>query len=1095
MKYHVYALLALLLNVNCAEKKDEKVISEASAKIFESIPTSHSTVMFQNTVSETLYFNFLNYSYIYNGGGVAVGDINNDGLEDLYFTANQESNKLYINKGDFVFEDITRTAGVTDDKGWTTGVSMVDINADGWLDIYVCKSGSLQDNVARKNRLYINQKDGTFVDQAVVYGLASKAFSTQAYYLDYDKDGDLDMYLVNHRPDFNNNVTIDPKVQQQILPESTDQLFENNNGKFTDITAKAGILNKAWGLSAAVGDFNADGWPDVFVANDFLEPDFMYINNSDGTFTDKALTIFDHISANSMGSDYADLNNDLLPDLVVLDMLAADHKRSKENMAAMSTANFNLLVSAGYHHQYMSNVLQLNQGAGVYSEVGQLTGITKTDWSWAPLIADFDNDGLNDLLVTNGIEHDLANQDFRNTMKTNIMNRKKVTLEEAIGMMPSTKLSNRVFANQGDLTFTDMTEQWGLDQKINSNGTAYADLDNDGDLDLVVNNQSETASIYKNNQQNKSLTISLAGTATNPRGIGAEVTVYSQGLQQRKILYTSRGYQSSVTDRLHFGVGEETKVDSVVVHWPEGVVSVLKDIETNEQVTVAHASAIAQQKASKDKTDLFFDEASASTLGITYRHQENEYDDYARQLLVPQKQSEQGAAIAVGDVNKDGLDDFFVGNAKYAVAALYLQNPNGTFKASNQQLLEKEQNYEDKKALFFDKDNDGDLDLYVASGSYEDDAGSIDLQDRIYENDGKGNFSKTQLLPVMRTVTNTVAVHDIDQDGDLDIFVGGGVLPGQYPLASSSYLLENKNGKFIDVTHTISEGFDQLRIVQDAIFSDYDQDGDQDLMVVGEWMAPMIFRNEKGHFSLETTSMFQGYSGWYYTIASLDFDQNGRMDYLLGNIGENNKFHPTKEHPLHIYGKDFDDNGSFDVVLSKETTNGLLVPVRGKQCSSEQVPILHQKIKTFKQFATSSLTDIYGEQDLSDATYYQVENFSSLLLKNKGEGNFEISKLPKTAQFGPTMDFLTRDFDGDGTVDVFGVGSLYEAEVETVRYDAGKGYLLTTKNGQFDTATITASLLNKMQTRAMALLKIKGKDHILVLCKNEGLKVLRLSVK
>ena len=529
MKYHI-GFAFLLICLSCSPKKELPLAQENT--LFTHVDSEHSQIRFKNTVKENLYFNFLNYAYIYNGGGVAVGDINNDGLEDLYFSSNQESNKLYLNKGNFEFDDHTEKAMVTDEKGWTTGVTMVDINCDGWLDIYVCKSGALDNNALRENKLFINQKNGTFTEEAKKYGLNHPGFSTQAYFFDFDKDNDLDMYLVNHRPDFRNNTRIEPATQNIKFPELSDQLFRNDGNTFTNITKQAGIENRAWGLSAAIGDFNGDTFLDVFVANDFLQPDFLYVNNGDGTFTDKALSYFDHISANSMGSDFADINNDLLPDLLVLDMMASDHKRSKENMATMSTDNFNAMVNANYHHQYMANMLQLNNGENSFSEIAHMSGLAKTDWSWAPLIADFNNDGFKDVFITNGIENDLSNQDFRMQMQNNIRNKKKVSLEEAIGMMPSTKLANYLYLNNKDFTFTNSTQNTGLDQKINSNGTAYADLDNDGDLDLIVNNQSEIATLYRNNSQGNFLDINLIGPTQNPNGWGATVTAYSKGLQQ-----------------------------------------------------------------------------------------------------------------------------------------------------------------------------------------------------------------------------------------------------------------------------------------------------------------------------------------------------------------------------------------------------------------------------------------------------------------------------------------------------------------------------------------------------------------------------------
>ncbi len=1086
--------LFFLLVIGCAKNQDQKEETVNQILVFEQLPASYTNVNFKNTISENLYFNFLNYSYIYNGGGVAVGDINNDGLEDLYFGSNQESNKLYLNNGNFIFQDITQKARVTDNTGWTTGISMVDINNDGWLDIYICKSGSLNNDQERKNKLYINQKNNTFLEQANQYGLDSNAFSTQAYYFDFDKDGDLDIYLVNHRDDFNNNVTIDPRIQYDFDPESTDQLFENIGGKFKDITIISGIQNKAWGLSASIGDFNDDGWPDVYVANDFLEPDFLYINNGDGTFTNKILEIFDHISANSMGSDYADINNDLKPDLIVLDMLSEDHKRSKENMATMSTENFNHLVSAGYHYQYMSNMLQLNLGNGVYSEIGQMAGIAKTDWSWAPLLADFDNDGFNDLFVTNGIEHDLSNQDFRNQMQTNIRNRKKVTLKEAINMMPSTKLNNKMFANKGDLTFQTVTEKWGLNQKINSNGAAYADLDNDGDLDLILNNQSEVASIYKNNQPNNFIELSFNGKNNNSYGIGTSVSIYTKNRQQFKTLYTSRGFQSSVTNKLHFGLGKTTTIDSILIKWPEGVYSKLSSVNSNQVLAINHPNKEEELNITSNKNPQYFTALSDSIFGIDYKNNENVFDDYALQLLLPQKQSEKGAALAVADIDNDGDDDFFVGNAKGAAAVLYIQDKNGTFKISSVKTFKKDLDFEDNKALFFDMDSDGDQDLYVCSGSYEDNENSLWLQDRIYENDGKGNFTKTQALPEMLSTSNAVASIDFDNDGDLDLFVGGGVIPGKYPLSSSSYLLKNENGKFIDVTNKIGENLDQLRMVNDAIFSDYDQDGDNDLMVIGEWMSIHIYNNIEGVFIKSKNTTLDNYPGWYFKINASDIDQDGDMDYLIGNLGENNKFHPNQNQPLHIYAKDFDDNGSFDIILSKVSKdNGVLLPVRGKECSSEQIPGLNQKFKTYKEFASASLIDMYGKQNLSDATHYTVNNLSSLVMTNNGNGNFDIQPLPKIAQFGPTTDFVVADFDNDGHKDVFGIGSIYEAEVETIRYDASKGYFFSGKGfkEKFESLPIIPTALHGLNVKAIEPIKINGKEYMIVLSKNSGLKFIR----
>ncbi|MCK8522947.1 VCBS repeat-containing protein [Aquimarina sp. D1M17] len=1092
----IVLLLVTVLSCN-RRTKTEDVFSEKN-KMFEMISPTVSNINFENTISETLAFNFLNYSYIYNGGGVAVGDINNDGLDDIYFGSNQASNKLYLNKGDFIFEDITEIAMVTDEIGWTTGVSMIDINGDGWLDIYVCKSGELKEPKKRKNKLYINQKDGTFLEQARQFGLDSEAFSTQAYYLDFDKDGDVDIYLVNHRTDFNNNVIIDPKIQNDFSLESSDQLFVNDNGTFKDITPESGILNKAWGLSASIGDFNEDGWPDIYVANDFLEPDFLYINNKNNTFTNKILETFDHISANSMGSDYADINNDLKPDLIVLDMLSEDHQRSKENMATMSTDNFNFLVEKGYHHQYMSNMLQINLGKGTYSEIAQLSGIAKTDWSWAPLIADFNNDGFNDLFVTNGIKHDLSNQDFRNRMKSNIINRKKVTLQQAIQMMPATKLPNKMFLNNRDATFKTVSEEWGFDQKINSNGAAYSDLDNDGDLDIIINNQDDIATIYKNNQTNNFLTISLNSSKKEGTTIGTSVFLYYQNQKQIKKLYSCRGFQSSVTKALHFGLGDANQVDSIMVYWPDGKSTHLSNIKANKKLHINkedHTHSNSPITKSPENITVY----NSNEFGVHYKHEEQLFDDYALQLLLPQKQSEKGIPIAVADVNNDGKDDFFVGNAKGAVPALYIQNDKGTFDLSNTQVFKNDRDFEDRKSLFFDYDNDGDLDLFVASGSYEDSEASDTLRDRLYENDGLGNFiHKENALPIKRSVTSTVAFADIDNDGDLDIFIGSGVIPGKYPSSYSSYILQNENGKFVDQTSSLAKDLKSTKVVNDAIFSDYDNDGDQDLFIVGEWSPILIFDNTNGKFSIKKNTSTDKLSGWFNTIAPSDIDQDGDIDYVVGNLGDNNKFKPSITKPLHIYAADFDSNGSMDIVLSKSSKEGLLLPVRGKECSSQQVPRLSHKFKTYNSFASASLNDIYGKQNLENALHYTSTYFTTSLLKNNGNGNFDIIALPIEAQFGPTTDFLIEDFNLDGHLDIFGIGSLYEAEVETIRYDSNKGYFSFSdkkqKNNLFS-STFLCNKLTSLQPKAMEFINIQGEKYILLFNKNGELKFLKWDFK
>lgn len=1081
MRFFSYYIL-LFIFFSCSQGSPEK--NTKTNFLFTKIPVATSNVDFSNKVVETLSFNFLNYPYIYNGGGVAIIDINKDGFDDIYFTSNQHSNKLYLNKGNFTFEDITKKANVEDTKGWTTGVSVVDINQDSWPDIYVCKSGSLRNSAQRKNKLYINNQNGTFTESAKKYKLDHPGFSTQAYFFDSDLDGDLDMYLVNHRPDFKNNAIIEKEPTKII--EMSDQFFENIDGTFENVTEKSGIKNSAWGLSASIGDFNEDGYPDVFVANDFLQPDYLYINNKNGTFTESAKTYFNHISANSMGSDYADINNDLLPDLIVLDMIAADHKRSKKNMATMSTDNFNELVASGYHYQYMANMLQLNRGATHFSEIGQLAGISKTDWSWAPLIADFNNDGFKDVFITNGIENDLSNQDFRTQLKNNIQNKKKVSLQEAIKMMPSEKLHNYLYVNSQNLLFSDQSKQAGLEEKINSNGAAYADLDNDGDLDLVVNNQNENAFIYKNNSQNNYIKVSLNGPSKNQNALGAKVILYQKNQQQLLTQNTSRGYQSSISSTLNFGIGDIKSVDSIQVVWPDKTTETQYQIAANQWIQFNYTIKAKQYK--KPEVKNVFKEISSTELGIDYRHFENNFNDYSLQLLLPQKQSTQSRAIAVGDVNNDSLQDLFLGNGFGKPGVIFLQNNNGKFSKLSNPIFQKHAKYEDQNAVFFDADGDSDLDLIVSSGGYELKENSPLLQDRIYFNNGHGRFSAGK-LPKMLSSTKSITVADIDQDDDLDIFIGGRVIPGKYPMAPDSFLLLNNNGVFTDITDSIAKELRNFGMINQSIFSDFDNDGDQDLILAAEWQSITIFENNHGHFKKLALPALDKNKGWYQSIKGFDYDGDGDQDYFIGNLGLNNKFHANPKKPLHIYADYFDNNSSFDIILSK-TLNGNLVPVRGKQCSTEQTPFLGKKIATYNQFANATLDQIYGKEKLEKAYHLYTNTFASVFLENQGNKNFKEIKLPNNCQFGPTLAFLIQKNKKNQLMDIIGVGNIYEAEVETIRYDASKGFILNSDNKELKSESTSFFPTNK-NTKAIKQIEIQGIPHFILFNNNDRLSVFK----
>ncbi|MEZ4874421.1 MAG: VCBS repeat-containing protein [Flavobacteriaceae bacterium] len=829
MKHTFFFLLILSLLVSCKQSEENTLSKQDEAMpLFERVPAETSGINFTNTFKQSIDFNFMNYMYIYTGSGVASGDIDNDGLIDLYFVSNMGPNKLYKNKGNLQFEDITVASKTEDYNGFSTGVSMWDANNDGWLDIYVCKAGSLNNDNARRNLLFINNQNGTFTESAKAYGLDDPGYTTQAYPIDYDRDGDMDLYIVNHRYDFKNNNLIDATIQRQIEETTSDQLYRNDGGSFTKVTGQAGVYSKTWGLSAVVSDFNNDGWEDIYVANDFMEPDFLYINQKNGTFRNEINSRMSHISNFSMGTDFADLNNDLYNDLVSLDMVSESHERSKENMASMSTPNFLKMVEIGYHHQYMTNTLHWGDAYGKYRESAQLSGISKTDWSWAPLLADFDNDGFKDIFVANGVDRDYTNQDARHKLKQVQARGDSMTLDSVLNTFPTQPLENYIFKNNGDLSFSKKSDEWGLELPTYSYGASYADLDNDGDLELIVNNLNSPSGIYKNQSNNNYLKIKLEGPRTNPFSLGTKVYIETDEGYQMQELYLNRGYESSVSPILSFGLKKAEQVKRIGVQWPDGKISEIGSTKANQQITLSYNSS-KEGMLSFYAPTLKKQWVDPSQLGIHYVQKENEFDDFSLQLLIPQKQSSKGTRMAVADVNGDQLEDFFVGNASGSVAALYLQNPDGTFTASNEALWNTEKKYEDANALFFDADGDADMDLYVVSAGYELPENSPLLQDRLYLNNGKGIFSKSNnALPKMLVSGKAIAANDIDGDGDLDLFVGGNVVPGKYPLAPQSFLLRNDGGTFTDITSE-SPALSEVGMVSEALFADYDGDNDKDL--------------------------------------------------------------------------------------------------------------------------------------------------------------------------------------------------------------------------------------------------------------------------
>ncbi len=1088
----IYQLLFVcVLLVGCNKHNGYTVLNHvvdkqpSNATQFSLIPDGQSSIHFNNKVEETQDLNFLNFSNIYNGGGVATADFNNDGLVDVFFVANQLSNKLYLNKGDFEFEDVTPGSGLEDAEGWSTGVSVVDINNDGWLDLYVCKSGEIENNTLRENKLYINQKNNTFKEEAKKWKVNDPGFSTQAYFFDFDKDGDLDMYLVNHRIDFENTSRLNMRIERAFNRLNSDIFYRNDGDTFTEITHEVGLVNKAWGLSASIGDFNNDNWPDVYVCNDFLTPDMLYINNKNGTFTNQILERMNHISFSSMGSDYADINNDLLPDLLVLEMAAEDHIRSKENMATMSTGNFKALVKNEYHHQYMVNTLQLNNGDGQFSEIAQLSGLAKTDWSWAPLVVDFDNDGFKDVFITNGILKDMANQDFRVEMTKRFAQKNKPDFKEVIDMLPSNKIANYSFKNNGDQTFSNTSEKWGFNVGTQSNGVAYADFDNDGDLDLVINNINDKAQVYQNNDSNNFIQIKLEGNLKNTLAIGSKVTINVAGEKQYQELYLSRGFLSSVENIIHFGIGKASVVDEILIEWPNQKITKLAQIEANQIIEVdqTNSSSLNTNKP-KDKTLL--SSISLWKKGIKYKHKELDFDDFKNQILLPHSQSRNGPFIDKADVNGDGLEDFFVGGAAGQSGELYMQTETGDFKKQEADIWIMDKSFEDLGVLFFDADNDQDQDLYVVSGSSEFPENSILFQDRLYINNGNGVFERrTNALPVINSSGQCVKASDIDNDGDLDLFVGGRVIPDKYPFAPKSYILINEKGTFKNKTNQIAPSLENIGMVTDATFSDYDNDGDDDLIIVGEWMPITLFENKDGEFQHKKNESLENTKGLWFSVAAHDIDDDGDMDYFAGNLGLNAKFKVNAKKEFHIFCDDFDNSGTYDIILSSNY-NGNLVPSRGRECSSQQMPFVKDKFPSYKAFAEASLVDVYGEDNLDSALHHEAETLESTFIENLGNGEFKLKKLPNAVQISPIMDFEFIDIDNDNSKDIFIVGNHYNAEVETVRYDASYGAVLSYSDGAFilNDPKITG-FINKGNAKNITVVDTKSGKTLLI-ANNDG---------
>ncbi len=1098
MKKVIFIIILAFFFVSCKENKKQQTL-------FSLLSKEETNVEFNNIITETDSLNYYVYPYLYLGGGVASADFNNDGFEDIFFTGNMVQNKLYINNGDMTFEDVTEKSGISSSK-WHTGVTTTDINNDGWLDIYINVSGNGKE---KRNLLYVNNKDLTFTESAMQYGLDDNGCSLQSVFFDYDLDGDLDVYVANYpkAPLSAGNDYYLSRMKNLQYQES-DHLYRNEgNGNFTDVSNEAGILNYGLSLGVSVADYDNNGYDDIYISNDFNTPDKLFLNQTNGTFKESIKETTFQTALFGMGCDAADYNNDGWFDILQADMTPENNRRAKENMASMNAEGFWSTVKSGFHYQYMYNALQLNRGLDAndvvkFSNTSRIAGIATTDWSWAPLLVDLDNDGWKDIFITNGIKKEVNNRDFYHRLQKKLKNSKDIK-GNIFSEMPSEPVKNRVFKNNKDLTFIEKSEDWGLNLKGFSHGAVYVDLDNDGDLDIVVNNTDMEAAIYRNNTDtNKThyLKFKFKGAKENKLGIGTKVTIHTKTEMQTQQLTLTRGYQSSVAPNLVFGLGDYSQIDSIAIRWPDGKKEVMYNISANQILTCNYNNAETIQK--KDALDTrIFKEITEKTK-MSFTHEENIYNDYHIEPLLPYQTSKLGSGIAVGDCNGDGLEDVYIGNAHKSEGVLYIQTQHKTFIEKNGPWKE-DRLCEDMKSLFFDADNDGDNDLYVVSGGNEFLRYPELLQDRLYINNGTGDFTKSTIsLPKMITSGSCVKASDFDKDGDLDLFVGGRLVPGKYPLSPRSYILKNEGiinrfPKFVDVTKEMVPKLEYAGMITDMLWSDFNGDGLKDIVVTGEWMPVRFFEN-KGNTFEERTDDFQLNNdiGWWYSLAEGDFDGDGDLDYIAGNLGENYKYKATKDKPFDLYSADFDDNKSLDIVFSYHQ-NGKQYPLRGRQCSSEQIPAIKLKYKDYQSFANASLSDIYGEKNLDEALHFKATNFSTVYIENNKEDIWNSTRLNALVQLSSVNSIVIEDINSDGKKDILMAGNLYSSEIETPRNDASIGTLLL-GNGKGDftpVASYESGLYIDGDVKDIKLISLgssKNEKALLVLTNDNELRVIKI---